>query len=175
MRFKKGGKWLRELDKRIQSIRYLLLDVDGVMTDGKIYLDDRGKELKVFNIYDGHGISLVKKKGFGVGLLSGRKSKAVEIRSKELGISDVFQGISNKLRCYQNLLKKYQFSDEHIAYMGDDLMDIPIMKRTGFSVAVPNAVEEVKRWAHMVTHKGGGEGAVREIADLLLKKQGKWE
>jgi 3-deoxy-D-manno-octulosonate 8-phosphate phosphatase (KDO 8-P phosphatase) len=145
------------------------------MTDGRIYLDHRGKELKVFNIYDGQGISLIKTNGFRVGLLSGRKSKAVEFRSKELGVSDLFQGVSNKLRCYQNLLKKYQFRDEHIAYMGDDLIDIPIMERVGFSVAVPNAVEAVKRCAHMVTHRGGGEGAVREVAEWLLKKQGKWK
>ncbi|HEX9757278.1 MAG TPA: HAD hydrolase family protein [Nitrospiria bacterium] len=175
MSFKFNDKKGVGFKKRLRKIRYLLLDVDGVLTDGKIYLDEQGKEFKVFNIYDGHGVSMLKKNGFGVGLLSGRKSKAVGVRSKELGISEVYQGISNKLKCYQGFLRKHKLEDEQVAYMGDDLIDIPIMKLVGFSVSVPNAVKEVKVFAHYITQKRGGEGAVREIADLLLKKHGKWK
>ena len=153
---------------KIKCIRYLLLDVDGVLTDGKIYLDSKGREMKVFNIYDGLGISLLRKNGIEVGILSGRSSSAVQFRSKELGIKDVHQGISDKLKKFEEipLQKNLQYSE--VAFIGDDLIDLPLLKRVGFSVAVANAVSEVKSHVHLVTQKRGGEGAVREVADLLL-------
>ncbi len=142
------------------------------MTDGKIYLDSEGKEIKVFNIYDGQGISLLKRHGIEIGLLSGRQSEAVVARSKELGISDIYQGVSNKQETYEALLKQKGLKDEEVAFIGDDLIDIPVMERVGLSVAVSNAVSEVKEIAHLTTKKKGGEGAVREFAEKLLKLKG---
>jgi len=160
---------IEKYQSKIKLIRYFLLDVDGVLTDGKIYLDDQGKEMKVFNIYDGLGISLLRQNGIEVGLLSGRSSSAVQFRSKELGIKDVYQGVSDKLKKYEEILLQKNLHDSEVAFIGDDLIDLPLLKRVGFSVAVANAVSEVKSHVHLVTQKRGGEGAVREVADLVLK------
>ncbi len=157
---------------KAKKIKFLLLDVDGVLTDGTIWLDEQGREMKGFSIYDGHGIRLLLKDGIGVGILSGRESHIVTLRAKELGIQEVHQGIRNKLEIYEKLLQRLGLSDKEVAYIGDDVIDLPILKRAGISISVPNAVSEVTRSVHWVTLRRGGEGAVREVTDLLLEAKG---
>jgi 3-deoxy-D-manno-octulosonate 8-phosphate phosphatase (KDO 8-P phosphatase) len=166
---------MRDLSKRIKRIKMLLMDVDGVMTDGGVILGPGGLELKRFGAQDGVGIALAKIAGLKVGIITGRNTDAVKRRAKELKIDVVQQGIFYKEEAYEKVLKKYGFRDEEIAYMGDDLLDIPVLQRVGFAVAVANGVEEVKKVSHYVTKKKGGEGAVREVADLLLEGMGKKE
>jgi 3-deoxy-D-manno-octulosonate 8-phosphate phosphatase (KDO 8-P phosphatase) len=161
-------KSAKELLRRSEQIRFLLLDVDGVLTDGLIYLDSDGREIKAFHIHDGHGLYLLQKAGIQVGWISGRSSRIVDSRAKELGITEVHQGVHEKLHVYLNLLKKYKLQDQQMAYMGDDVIDIPILERAGLAIAVANAVKAVKTKAHMTTRHSGGEGAVREIADFLI-------
>ncbi len=163
----------KDLVRRAKQIRFLLLDVDGVLTDGLIYLDSDGREIKAFHIHDGHGLSLLQEAGIRVGLISGRASRVVDFRAKELGITDVHQGVFKKLPVYLDLLKKYKLQDQQMAYMGDDIIDIPILERAGLAIAVVNAVKAVKAKAHMVTMHPGGEGAVREVTDFLLSVQNK--
>jgi 3-deoxy-D-manno-octulosonate 8-phosphate phosphatase (KDO 8-P phosphatase) len=165
----------KDLVRRAKQIRFLLLDVDGVLTDGLIYLDGNGKEIKAFHIHDGHGLHLLQEAGIQVGLISGRTSHVVDFRAKELGITEVHQGVSKKLPVYLDLLKKYKLQDPQIAYMGDDIIDIPILERAGLAIAVANAVKAVKLKVHMVTMHSGGEGAVREVSDFLLSVQNKGE
>jgi 3-deoxy-D-manno-octulosonate 8-phosphate phosphatase (KDO 8-P phosphatase) len=162
-----------KLRKRAAQIRFLLLDVDGVLTDGLIYLDGDGRETKAFHIHDGHGLHMLQHAGIRVGLVSGRASRVIEIRAKELGITEAYQGLSNKLPVYLDLLKRYKLQDQQMAYMGDDIIDIPILERAGLAIAVANAVKEVKAKAHWVTMRSGGQGAVREVADFLLSIQGR--
>lgn len=155
------------LDKA-RRVKFLLLDVDGVMTDGTIYLDADGRETKAFNIYDGTGIHLIRKAGVQVGIITGRQSTIVEYRARELEISEVHQKILDKLKVYDALLRKYGLQDSEMAYMGDDVIDLPVLERVGLSVAVPNAHPDVKNRVDWVTQKAGGYGAVRELTDLLL-------
>ncbi len=160
--------------KQARRIKLLLLDVDGVLTDGKIYLDDEGRETKAFDIHDGHGITLLHRAGIQVGIISGRSSRSVEIRAKQLSIQEIHQGVADKVKVYEEILKRYHLKDEEVAYMGDDLVDLPLLRRVGFSVVVANAHESVKKNVDWVTKKEGGAGAVREVVDHLLKSQGKW-
>lgn len=160
--------------KKAKKIKMLLLDVDGVLTDGKIYLDDEGRETKVFDIHDGHGITLLHRAGILVGIISGRSSRSVEIRAKQLSIQEVYQGVVDKIKAYEEILKRYNLKDEAVAYIGDDLVDLPLLRRVGLSVGVANAHEAVKKDVDWVTKKEGGAGAVREVVDHLLRSQGKW-
>lgn len=171
---KKKRLSITELKKKAEKIKLIILDVDGVLTDGKIVYDSEGREIKAFNIHDGHGIRLLHDTGINVAIITGRQSKVVEIRASELGITDVFQKARYKNSVYQELLKKYNLKDENTAFVGDDLIDLSILRSVGFAVAVSNAVDEVKEYAHMVTKKAGGEGAVREVIDFIIKAQGKW-
>jgi 3-deoxy-D-manno-octulosonate 8-phosphate phosphatase (KDO 8-P phosphatase) len=159
--------------KKAKQIRYLLLDVDGVMTNGMLLFDENGKELKAFSIYDGHGIVLLRGVDIGVGLLSGRTSPVVTWRAKELRIEDVYQGVLDKITAYETLLKKRQLQDEEVAYVGDDLIDLPILRKVGLSVAVANAIDSVKKEVDWVTRRRGGEGAVREVIDFILSAKTK--
>ncbi len=157
-----------------RGIKLLILDVDGVMTDGGIILDNQGNELKSFHVRDGHGIKMLLHSGIRVAIITGRQSRVVDIRAAELGIEDVIQKSYDKSRAYETLAKKYSLSDTEIAYMGDDIVDIPILERCGLPVAVADAEEEVKACALLTTKRPGGRGAVRELCDLLLqaKKSG---
>jgi len=150
-------------------VKLIILDVDGVLTDGSIIYDSEGKEYKVFNVKDGYGIATAIKRGLKVVVISGRSSPAVEKRCKELGITEVFQGVSDKLEVYEKVKEKYHLKDSEIAAMGDDIPDIPILKKVGFSGAPKDAVPEVKRAVDLVTESPGGKGAVREFIDYLLK------
>jgi 3-deoxy-D-manno-octulosonate 8-phosphate phosphatase (KDO 8-P phosphatase) len=178
----RGGKAQRKLllsandwKKRAKFIRLLLLDVDGVLTDGRIVYDGAGRELKFFDIKDGHGIKLLQRAGLEVGILSGRRSPALRLRAKELGIHLLRQKVLDKGKALEAILRKKRFRAEQICFVGDDLVDLPVLARVGLAVAVTDSVEDVKANAHYITHHPGGQGAVREVCDLILKAQGKWE
>jgi 3-deoxy-D-manno-octulosonate 8-phosphate phosphatase (KDO 8-P phosphatase) len=155
-------------------IKLLILDVDGVLTDGSLILGDSGQELKVFSVRDGMGISLAVAAGITVAFLSGRYSQAAANRAKELRVEEVYQGVGNKLAAYESLLKKYSVEDMEVCYVGDDLSDIPPLTRAGASYAVADAADEVKKAAKHTTRSPGGKGAVREVVDSLLKSAGLW-
>lgn len=163
------------MEERLKGIRLLLLDVDGVMTDGRIIYDSNGVESKFFNVKDGHGIKMVQRAGIEVGIISGRGSVVVTNRAAELGISLVYQKALDKLSAYQDILEKTGLSDAQVAFMGDDVIDIPVLRRVGFAVAPADAVDDVFPHVHFTTRNRGGWGAVRELCDLLLKGQGKWD
>ena len=163
------------MKQRIRKIKLLALDVDGVLTDGKIIYDSGGREIKNFDVQDGYGIVFFQKSGFKTAIITARASKVVTIRANDLKINRLYQNAVPKIHAYQRLLADFKLKDEQVCFIGDDLVDIPILKRVGFAVAVPNAVEEVKKVAHYVTQKNGGSGAVREVIDLILKTTGKWE
>lgn len=161
--------------KKIVPIKLLLCDVDGVLTDGKIIYDNKESEIKAFNVKDGHGIKLLSRSGIEVGIITSRESEVVNRRAKDLGISMVYQKVLNKLEAFEEILSQKDFSAEQIAYIGDDLVDIPILRRVGFSVAVADCVGELKECVDYITERVGGTGAVREVCDLILKAQGKWQ
>ena len=156
---------------KAKNIKLLLLDVDGVMTDGRIILDNQGNELKAFHVRDGHGIKLAQRAGIIIGIITGRKSEVVNIRARELGITEVHQGAHEKIAVYDQILKKYGFRDAEAAYMGDDVVDLAIFKRVGLAVTVADADPAVKPFTDLVTRASGGRGAVRELINLILKKQ----
>lgn len=164
-----------EINEKAKKIKLLILDVDGVMTDGSIILDNDGNEYKRFHVRDGHGIKMLQRAGIVVGIITGRKSKVVEIRARELGIEEVYQRIFQKSAVYEELLKKYKCTDENAAFMGDDIVDQELLKRAGLTAAPSDAEEEVKELADLVMKRGGGRGAVREFTDLILKASGLWE
>ena len=160
---------------KAKRIRSLILDVDGVMTNGEIIYSNKNEELKLFNVRDGLGIRMLIHEGIKVILISGRKSRAVDLRAEDLGIKEVYQGVRNKVEIFEEILQKHKITPDQVGFIGDDLVDIPLLFRVGFAVAVADAVEEVKKVVHYVTRNPGGKGAVREICDLILKSQGKWE
>ncbi|RMF96237.1 MAG: HAD-IIIA family hydrolase [Candidatus Schekmanbacteria bacterium] len=162
------------LINRIKRIKIIIFDIDGVMTDGKIIYSSNGEEIKEFNVRDGHGIKLAKRAGMDIAVISGRASKILSARVKELGIDKHYQKALRKIEAYEDILRRYGYKDEETAYVGDDLPDIPVMRRCGFSIAVRDAVDEVKESAHLITQNCGGNGAVREVVDLILKTQGRW-
>ena len=164
-----------EVWQRAQAIRLLILDVDGVLTDGRLYFDAQGEPLKVFHVRDGHGIKMAQRAGIEVALLSGRRSEAAFHRATELGIDRFFHGLRDKLAAMKEIEFALQIRPQEVAVVGDELVDLPIMARGGLAVAVADAVPEVLAAAHWVTTNPGGRGAVREVCDLLLKAQGKWE
>jgi 3-deoxy-D-manno-octulosonate 8-phosphate phosphatase (KDO 8-P phosphatase) len=161
-------------DKRLQDIKILILDVDGVLTDGRIVLDNHGCETKSFNVKDGYGIRALLKAGIDVAVITGRESMVVEHRTKDLGIRNVYQGIEDKKAACIRLLEEKGLSKDQACYMGDDLPDIPVLRYVGMPVAVADAVIEVREAALYVTEKNGGNGAVREMCELILKAQGAW-
>ncbi len=161
------------IQSKAKKIKLLLLDVDGVLTDGRILLDNQGNELKAFHVRDGHGIKMAQKAGIIVGIITGRISEVVNVRARELGIKEVHQGAHEKIVVYDSILGRYGFRDEEVAYMGDDIVDVDIFKRTGLAVAVDDADPSVKPHVDMITKKAGGRGAVRELINLILKHQGK--
>ncbi|MDD5496076.1 MAG: HAD-IIIA family hydrolase [Candidatus Omnitrophica bacterium] len=164
-----------EVTARAKKVKFLILDIDGVMTDGRIIYSIYGDELKFFDVQDGFGITLLNAAGIKSVIITAKKSKVVRARARDMNIAKTYQGFSDKLIPYEDMLKKFNASPDEICFMGDDLVDLPVLKRVGFGVAVSNAVEEVKKNAHYVTTASGGRGAVREVCDLILKTQGKWD
>ncbi len=157
----------------LKKIKVLIVDVDGVLTDGGIIIDANGVETKRFNVQDGLGLIVWKKAGFKSAIISARQSAVVAHRANDLKIDKVFVGVCPKTNAYEELLKEWKVKDEEVCFIGDDIPDLGILKRVGFSVAVDNAVFEVKSIVDYVSSKKGGDGAVREIIELILKAQGK--
>ena len=164
-----------DLVGRAHGIEALILDVDGTLTDGGLYYAEYGDELKRFDVQDGAGLVFWHLAGFRSAIISGRKSKLVLRRAKELRIEQVFQGVSYKLEVYERLLKRWHFKDEQVCVIGDDLPELSMLRRAGLSVAVANAAPDVKRAAHYQTARAGGRGAIREIIELLLQAKGVWD
>jgi len=160
-----------ELSRRARRIKLLLMDCDGVLTDGRIWLTTDGDEQKAFHVRDGQGITLVARTGVKTGVISGRKSADLERRAQELGMTYVRQNVDDKLAALQELLEQANVSAKECAYIGEDLADIAVMHHVGLAVAVADAVDETKQAAHHVTRLAGGRGAVREVCDLILKAQ----
>ena len=156
------------LKRRADRLRLAVFDVDGVMTDGRIYLGESGEEMKAFNVLDGHGLKLLRADGIDVAILSGRRARCVERRGAELGIEHVIQGAGEKLPAFHALLTALRLEASQAAYMGDDVLDLAVLEQCGFAITVPDAPTSVKRSAHYVTRRRGGEGAVREACELLL-------
>ena len=161
----------QSINSKLHKIKLLLLDVDGVMTDGGIYLSNSGDEFKKFNIQDGYGIVKLQRTGIKVGIITGRVSKIVTKRAEELGIQEVYQNLENKIEAYETIKKKLYLSDPDIAYIGDDEFDLPVLERVGFSAAPSDAIPGVKKRVHFVCTRSGGNGAVREVVDLILQNQ----
>ena len=160
------------LKAKAKKIKMLLLDVDGVLTDGRIILDNQGNELKAFHVRDGHGIKLAQRAGIILGIITGRKAEVVNVRARELGIEEVHQGSLKKIIVYESLLAKYGLCDGQIAYMGDDVVDVDIMKRVGLAIAVADCDPAVRPFADWITRNCGGCGAVREAINFILASQG---
>ena len=156
---------------RAKSIRLIAFDVDGVMTDGGLYLSDSGEEFKRFNSLDGHGLKMLRASGVEPAIITGRTSRCVEMRAQNLGIKHLYQGVENKLAAMQDLLGKLNLAFDVAAFMGDDVVDLPVMRRVALSASVPEAPQVVRDHAHYVTRCKGGNGAVREVCELLMSAQ----
>jgi 3-deoxy-D-manno-octulosonate 8-phosphate phosphatase (KDO 8-P phosphatase) len=164
-----------EINQKAKNIKFVILDVDGVLTDGSIILDKDGNEYKRFHVRDGHGVKMLHHVGIKTAIITGRRSKVVEVRAKELGITDLYQKIYKKSEVYAELLAKYGLKDENVAFMGDDTVDIEIFRRAGFTAAPADAEEDVKGIADFISSRNGGRGAVREFIELILKATGNRE
>lgn len=160
---------------KLEKIKVIITDVDGVLTDGKLYYGANGETLKAFNVQDGMGLTLAKRAGLKIGIITGRKSEMITFRGQELKYDVVIQGQSNKLPAYEKVKQEHGWQDEEICYIGDDLPDLPLLKRVGFSVAVANARDILKAECDYTTVKAGGEGAVRETIDKILRAQNKFD
>ena len=162
-----------DLEARARALRLAIFDVDGVMTDGTIYMGPQGEVMKAFSILDGHGLKLLQQAGVACAIISGRTSEAVSWRAQELGIEHVAQGVGDKVAAFERLLSQTGVAAQASAFMGDDLPDLPVMRLCGFAVSVPGGVAEVRAAAHYVTRAAGGRGAVREFCELVLSARGK--
>jgi len=162
----------KDIQARAKAIRLAIFDIDGVFTDGNIQIDSNGEEIKTFNTQDGHGIRLLQHNDIKVAVITGRSSKALEHRMRNLNIEHVYQGSTDKYAAFQTLLSKLNLSPEQTSYAGDDIVDLQVMSHAGLAIAVANAHDFVKQHAHWQTTASGGHGAVREICELLLDAQG---
>lgn len=160
---------------RAGKIKLLLMDVDGVLTDGRIIYDSEGKELKFFHVRDGHGIKMLHKYGIETGIITGRNSKVVDIRAKELEIKLVYQNAKKKKDVIETILSEGGYVAEEVAFVGDDIVDIPVFRRVGFRISVPDAPAYVRNEADYITLNYAGKGAVREVCELILQGKGLWD
>ncbi len=163
-----------DLARRARRVSFVLMDVDGVLTDGRIHMLPDGTDTRSFHTHDGHGIRMGQRGGLEFGILSGREAEAVTARARELDIVEVHQRILRKVECFEEILSRRGLDGAAVCYIGDDLVDVPVMRRAGLAVATANAVSEAIEAAHYVTRLEGGRGAVREVVDLLLKARGTW-
>jgi 3-deoxy-D-manno-octulosonate 8-phosphate phosphatase (KDO 8-P phosphatase) len=170
----KQSESLTTLKRKLKKIRMLLMDVDGVLTDGGIVLGSEGREFKIFDAQDGMGIVMLRQGAVKVGFITGRESEAVASRAKDLHIDVLYQGVVSKRNALKEILDRYDLRMADVCYVGDDIQDIAVMEDVGVAVAVANARNEVKRIADYVTNNCGGRGAIREVVELILKSQGKW-
>jgi 3-deoxy-D-manno-octulosonate 8-phosphate phosphatase (KDO 8-P phosphatase) len=161
-----------ELIERARKIKLVLFDVDGVLTDGRLYLDNRGEEYKAFNSRDGHGLKMLQRNGVEVGIITGRTSQIVEHRTKELGIRHVRQGCADKFPAYEQLRRELELDHEQVGFVGDDIVDLPIMLRVGLAVCPQDGNFLVKRHSHWVTPNDGGRGCARDVCELLMLAHG---
>ena len=158
-----------------RKIRLIAFDVDGVLTDGRITYTASGEEIKSFNVRDGHAIKLAKRAGLATGIITGRTSSMVEFRARELGMDYLYQGAKDKVQAMDALLEESGLTSEQVAYLGDDIVDIPVIRRAGLGCAVADAPREVKAWTDIVLESAGGDGAARELVVLILMAQDLWE
>ncbi len=163
------------LKDRAKKIKLLIMDVDGVLTDGKIILDSQGNELKFFDVQDGLGVVLFKRMGFKTAIITAKGSKVVEERARHMEVDKLYQDASHKISAYGHLLKELKLKDSEACFIADELIDISVMKRVGLAVAVANACPESKKEAHYITKNRGGEGVVREVVELILKAKNLWQ
>lgn len=161
--------------EKAKKLKLLILDVDGVLTDGRLFFDNDGNEYKAFHARDGHGIKLLRQTGVEVAVISGRKSNSVALRMKNLGIQHVYQGHENKIAAFNELIAKTGVTHEQVAHVGDDVLDLPIMVRVGLAIAVNDANFAVKQRADWCTTLAGGQGAVREVCDFIMQAQGRFD
>ncbi|MCX7991640.1 MAG: HAD family hydrolase [Proteobacteria bacterium] len=164
-----------EIIKKAEKIRLLLMDVDGVLTDGRIIYDNEGRELKFFFVRDGHGIKLLQKSGVKTGIITGRKSEIVVIRAKELGMDYIFQNVGDKGVIIDKIIEEGYFKPEEIAFIGDDIVDIPVFRKVGFKISVPDASYDIRDEVDYITLNYAGKGAVREVCEIILKAKGLWD
>ncbi len=160
------------LTSRAKLIRLIAFDVDGVMTDGGLYFSDSGEEFKRFNSLDGHGLKMLRNSGVEIAIITGRTSRCVETRAKNIGVAHVYQGVENKLEAMVALLNKLKLSRDAAAYMGDDVVDLTVMRHVGLAISVPESPQLVRKHSHYVTQCGGGHGAVREACEMIMSAQG---
>jgi 3-deoxy-D-manno-octulosonate 8-phosphate phosphatase (KDO 8-P phosphatase) len=163
-----------EIQQRARAVRMVVFDVDGVLTDGSLFYGDDGQEYKAFNSRDGHGIKMLRGSGVETAIITGRSSQVVVFRARNLGIAHLFQGADDKLDAFGKLLASVDLAPEQIAYMGDDVVDLPILRRCGLAIGVPDAPEEVKARCHYLTRAAAGRGAAREACELIMRAQGTW-
>lgn len=166
---------MQDILEKASSIRLIVFDVDGVLTDGALFIGDDGQEYKAFNSKDGHGMVMLRETGVQLAVITGRTSEVVRIRMESLGVQHVFQGKRVKLPAYEELKQRTGLDDGQIAYVGDDVVDLPVMRRVGLAIAVQDAHPVAKRHAHWVTPSGGGRGAAREACELIMEAQGTLE
>lgn len=166
---------LSAIAEKAKNIKLLILDVDGVLTDGRLFFDNDGNEYKSFHARDGHGIKLLQQTGVQVAIISGRKSSTVALRMKNLGVDHVYQGHENKIAAFNEIIEKIGIAPEQAAHVGDDLLDLPIMIRVGLAIAVNDANFAVKERADWCTVLPGGLGAVREVCDFIMQAQGNYD
>ena len=164
-----------EVIERIRGIKIAIFDVDGVLTNGCLHYGPTGEETKVFNTLDGHGLKMLMESGVELAIISGRESRALAQRAKNLRIDKLFMGVENKLHTFEKLLRDLSLLPAQCAGLGDDVMDLPFLTRCGFAACVPAAPIYVKKHVHYVTTAGGGHGAVREFCDLIMQTQGTWD
>jgi 3-deoxy-D-manno-octulosonate 8-phosphate phosphatase (KDO 8-P phosphatase) len=165
---------LEEAKQRARDVRMIVFDVDGVLTDGSLFYDNQGQEYKAFNSRDGHGIKMLRASGVKTGIITGRTSQIVLHRARNLGIEHIYQGAEDKLEALQSLLQETGLTPDQIAYMGDDVVDLPVLNRCGLAITVPDAPDEVKVRSHLVTQAGAGRGAAREVCEFIMRAQGTW-
>ncbi len=164
---------MQDIMQKAAQIRLVIFDVDGVLTNGSLFIGDDGQEYKAFNSLDGHGMRMLQDAGVQIGIITGRSSKVVQMRMQSLGITHVYQGRREKLPAYEDLIEKLNLKNEQVAYVGDDVVDLPVMTRVGLAIAVQNAHPFTRQHAHWTTAAIGGQGAAREVCELLMDAQGK--
>ncbi|MBT8440128.1 MAG: 3-deoxy-manno-octulosonate-8-phosphatase KdsC [Gammaproteobacteria bacterium] len=163
---------MQDIHEKASQIKMVIFDVDGVLTDGSLYLGDDGQEYKAFHSKDGHGMVTLQHNGVDIAIITGRTSQVVKKRMESLGIQHVYQGQKDKLPAYEQLKQELELSDEEIAYVGDDVVDLPVMTRVGLAIAVQDAHHLTKEHAHWITPSNGGRGAAREVCEMLMQAQG---
>jgi 3-deoxy-D-manno-octulosonate 8-phosphate phosphatase (KDO 8-P phosphatase) len=165
----------QDIVDRARRIKLLVLDCDGVLTDGRIIMLPSGDETKAFDVKDGHAMVMAQRAGLRIAIISGRQSPVLRARAKELGVAHLVEMAWVKTEPYEKVLAEEGLTDEAVCYVGDDVVDIPLLRRAGLAVAVSDAVDETKQHSHLVTARRGGRGAVREVIELILNAQGKWD